>query len=390
MQLTLAALLASALLAPTAFGQQELYVHGGDGVIYRVDNYATQPTPVALGTAAPLNGDLPVDIAVDPASGDFYLTVFPGGSASGSYTYLVDKTTFVANRVGGFNLFSMNGLETSADGNLFATGAVVFSFVKIDTTTGGHFFITNNFDAQTAGDVASTQDGRFLMTTALGDIEEYDPIAGTTTNLGPHGFGSAAFGIEIDTDGTIYIALQSGDLYTYDLTTMTSTFVGSIGVEVFGMAFKDAADSGTGDVYYFCEDTVPNSTGQKGRLSVGGSAVVANNDLTLSADQLPTSTFGTFVVGRFDDVFLPGSLGSGTDGALCIGDAPVGIFRGPGLVQSTGATGTMSAAIDLTNVPVSGSGSAVAPGDRLVFQAWFRDSGPQGSNLSNAAQVFFR
>ncbi|MEM8711727.1 MAG: hypothetical protein AAGG01_12300, partial [Planctomycetota bacterium] len=120
--------MASAFLTLSSFAQQELYVHGGDGVIYRVDDYASLPTPVALGTAAPLNGDLPVDIAVDPATGNFYLTAFPGGFASGSETYLVDRNTFVASPLGGFNLFAMNGLETSADGNLFATGASLFSF----------------------------------------------------------------------------------------------------------------------------------------------------------------------------------------------------------------------------------------------------------------------
>ncbi|MEM8713581.1 MAG: hypothetical protein AAGG01_21770, partial [Planctomycetota bacterium] len=222
----------------------------------------------------------------------------------------------------------------------------------------------------------------------LGDIEEYNPIAGTTTNLGPHGFGSSAFGIEVDTDGTIYIALESGDLYTYDLASGTPTFVGSMGVEVLGMAFKDAADSGTGDVYYFCEDTVPNSTGQKGRLSVGGSAIVSDNNLTLGADQLPPRTFGTFVMGRFGDLFGSGSLGSSTDGQLCIGDSSPAIFRGPGQIQSTGAGGTLSIQVDLTNIPLTGS--AVLPGDVFVFQAWFRDTGPRGSNLSNAAQVFFR
>ncbi|MEZ6018204.1 MAG: hypothetical protein R3F49_24075 [Planctomycetota bacterium] len=62
---------------------------------------------------------------------------------------------------------------------------------------------------------ATTLDGKFLLTTALGDLEMYDPVSGLTSNLGPHGFGALAYGLEIDVDGTVCLGgFQPGTIGT--------------------------------------------------------------------------------------------------------------------------------------------------------------------------------
>ena len=293
-------------------------------------------------------------------------------------------------QVGGFSLFSLNSLEFTPDGRLFGNGSTLFGMVHVDLLTNGQTFLTNRFDSQTAGDVATTLDGKFILTTALGDIEMYDPLSGLISNLGPHGFGPDAFGLEVDTDGTTYILLGGGDIYTYDLVTSISTFVGSTGLEIFGAAFRLPAGPDLGDAFAFCQDTQLNSTGLPGLISVTGSTVAADNNTTLVASNVPPNSFGIFMTSLAPNVFGSTVSVGQSDGAFCLGGQSVGLFRGPGMIQSTGANGQYSLAIDLTTLPAGTGVSSIAAGDSLGFQAWFRNTGPNGSNLTNASFVFFR
>lgn len=377
-------------LASTSFAQQELYIHGSDGVIYRIDNYATQPTPVLVGAPSFLTNDVPTDIAVDPISGDFFMTVFPNGNVGVSFTYRVDRTTFAATRIGPFANSALNTLEFTSDGRLFGNTAIVHGLVHIDVATGEHQPVATTFSNLPAGDVATSVEGQFLFTTQAGEIEAYDPISGFTSSLGVHGLPiNNAYGFEIDTDGVAYIISSSGNIHSYDLATMTPTLIGNTGLEVYGAAFKLPAGPPVGDVLAFCQSTQPNSTGTTGRMETSGSTVAADNDLTLVAADLPPNSFGLFLGARTPNLFGgPTSLGA-TDGSLCLGDPP-GIFRGPGQIQSAGSSGQFSLLVDLTSLPPNAGATSVMAGDSIAFQTWFRDSGPRANNFTNSVIVFFR
>lgn len=100
-----------------------------------------------------------------------------------------------------------------------------------------------------------------------------------------------------------------------------------------------------------------NSTGQIGVMSAAGSAVAANNDVTLTASQLPPNTFGFFLTSP-DQGFVPNPGGSA--GNLCLG-ASVGRYIGPGQVQASNSSGDLSLLLDLTQTP-QGNGTVSIQG----------------------------
>ena len=117
----------------------------------------------------------------------------------------------------------------------------------------------------------------------------------------------------------------------------------------------------------YCSPAVVNSTVQSGRLDLSGSAVVADNDLTLTGSFLPTSQFCYFVASQ-SQASIPNPGGS--MGVLCLG-SPIARFKNQ--IQNTGATGSASIAVDLTNVPLPPAfGYAVQPGETWNWQlpAW--------------------
>jgi hypothetical protein len=130
-----------------------------------------------------------------------------------------------------------------------------------------------------------------------------------------------------------------------------------------------------------------NSTGAAAAISAAGSASVAANNLTLTADGLPMATFGFFIVGP-DQGFVmnPG----GSSGNLCLSGS-IGRYVGPGQIQNTMSTNSFSLAADLTMVPSPTGPFAVMPGMTLNFQAWYRDTSAMGatSNFTNGLEITF-
>jgi hypothetical protein len=138
----------------------------------------------------------------------------------------------------------------------------------------------------------------------------------------------------------------------------------------------------------YCGPAVPNSTGNSGQIRGTGSAVVANNDLTLVAEDLPNNAFGYFLTSLTQGLVpQPG----GSLGVLCLG-GNIGRYTGPGQIQNSGATGSFDLLLDLTQTPTPTGFVAVAAGETWNFQAWHRDSvgGVAVSNFTNALTVNFQ
>lgn len=125
----------------------------------------------------------------------------------------------------------------------------------------------------------------------------------------------------------------------------------------------------------YCGPAAVNSSGSSAQMSVSGSVVLSQNDLTLRTAGMPHHTFGYFIAST-----TAGSTPVG-QGTLCLGGA-IGRFNGPGQVQATGPLGALSLAIGTQNIPTPTGFTAMQNGQTWHFQCWFRDTGST-SNLSD-------
>jgi beta-glucanase (GH16 family) len=134
-----------------------------------------------------------------------------------------------------------------------------------------------------------------------------------------------------------------------------------------------------------CSPAVNNSTGEYGRMTAGGTAVVGSNDLSLTASRLPVGSLGYFLVSPGSG-FIPNPGGS--FGNLCLAP-PFGRyvqFAGP-----VGPDGTISIDVDVTQLPQPNGAVAAQPGETWYFQMWHRDSviGLVTSNFSEGLGITF-
>lgn len=126
--------------------------------------------------------------------------------------------------------------------------------------------------------------------------------------------------------------------------------------------------------------SVSNSSGRSGKLVVTGSAVVQEDDLTLTALDLPTEpNVGYFLMGTGSNDFTP----PGSAGPMCV--AP-GFYR---ILPPQSATDDFVGGFT-REVGTSGQQtSRILPGSTWSFQAWHRDSAAGLSNFTDAVRVTF-
>lgn len=132
----------------------------------------------------------------------------------------------------------------------------------------------------------------------------------------------------------------------------------------------------------YCTAAV-NSSGDAGAMSAGGSLTVSDNDLTVTASNLPANQFGIFVTSMTQD-FVVGAGGT-SNGNLCVG-GNIGRLQ---QILGAGASGSFSLAIDLTALPQGAATVPVMSGQSWNFQAWFRDQVGLGSNFTDGIEVTF-
>ena len=122
--------------------------------------------------------------------------------------------------------------------------------------------------------------------------------------------------------------------------------------------------------------SVPNSTGAAASISAYGSAVLADNDLTVTCGDLPTNTF-VFIIASTTNEVSSNPAGAGD---LCLGGD---IGRGVGgVIGNTGAAGEFTVSADLTAMPQPGGPVTAACGETWYIQGWFRDSDGSGGATS--------
>ena len=131
-----------------------------------------------------------------------------------------------------------------------------------------------------------------------------------------------------------------------------------------------------------------NSTGVAAIIGASGSIVVADNNLTLEATNVPLNQFGYFIGSRTQGyVAHPG----GSQGDICLG-SPIARFNAIGgySVGNSGTTGSFSVLLDFGNIPLTPVTSVLA-GETWNFQAWFRDNNPGPvNNFTDGLSITFQ
>ena len=216
-------------------------------------------------------------------------------------------------------------------------------------------------------------------------IYEYDPSTGAQINFFDTealGFGEV-FGVYQLGNGNFIFTNMAG-VHVYDVAA------NSVSTVVPGIAarFVSNIDEPTSIGSSYCSVN-PNSTGALGELEAFGLSAVSNNNVTLTASQLPAGTFGFFIT-SLDQGFVmnPG----GSLGNLCLAGA-IGRYVGPGQIMNSGPGQTFSLQLDLTQVPQPTGPVAVSAGQTWNFQTWYRDTTPGGaaaSNFTNGLEVMFQ
>ncbi|WP_419190476.1 FG-GAP repeat domain-containing protein [Saltatorellus ferox] len=133
----------------------------------------------------------------------------------------------------------------------------------------------------------------------------------------------------------------------------------------------------------YCTPAVINSAGAAAEISASGSALVADNDFTLRANDLPPWVPVIFIYGPISGSTYPvlGSLGR-----LCL-TPPFVRLNQPGQLQVASLLREASLQLDLTTV----GGGGISAGQTLNFQGWYRDSasGAPTSNFTDGLTVNF-
>ncbi|MFT7074893.1 MAG: hypothetical protein ACJA0P_000893, partial [Planctomycetota bacterium] len=231
----------------------------------------------------------------------------------------------------------------------------------------------------------ATLDVSLIFSNVFGDTDLYlwDPAIECDTNVVGTGGAYLVRGFSASDDEMITYTNASGA--DQNLIIEVDMFSAG-GCNDYEMIVSGAGVSTGGIGSPYCMANV-NSTGITSEILAIGSRTVADNDVTLTATGLPNNAFGFFIVSSTQG-FVP--MPGGSSGNLCV-SGNVGRYVGPGQIQNSGATDTVSLAIDLQQIPSPTGFVGTMGGDTWNFQLWHRDSGMTGatSNFSNGTSVNF-
>ena len=214
--------------------------------------------------------------------------------------------------------------------------------------------------------------------TAFGTVSGSDWFGGTFAGCAAVDKGLPSNNLSL-TVGTIDLSAAAGDSIT--AVSFSNSSNTAAGVAILAVNIESI---GLGSNY--CT-AVPNSSGQPGAMGALGSGLITDNDLTLTASNLPPNQFGIFAVAPTQG-FVPGTGGT-SNGNLCL-SGNIGRYVGPGEIKSAGAAGEFQLTIDLTAIPQGGGTTTTTAGQTWNFQAWFRDQVGLGSNFTDGISITFQ
>lgn len=274
------------------------------------------------------------------------------------------------------------------------------------------------FDIYTASVNGGTLTRAAYIYDDAGGVPSEVPLASTTITVGgTQDFYRATLGSPLAVSGDFWISYRNGANglwpnpnvgYISDLTagdssptayTFRPQFSHWIAVAPKRAAWRIHCAGAPGDlngngVLDTCEaigsrycTASANSSGVPGELSILGSPLLNQNDVTLIARQLPLQTFGFFLTSR-----APASINpvAGSQGTLCVSGS-VGRYVGPGQIVDSGTIGAVALPIDLAAMPTPTGLVAATTFSTWYFQLWYRDANPAPtSNFTDAVQVTFQ
>ena len=253
---TLLIVVAAALVlsAPPARAAQELYAVGssliGTSDLYKITGYRTgSPTIEVIGDL----GERLDDVAVDPTTGMIYGIQFTSDNL-----FVIDpEDASVVELSSNISACGLVALEFDASGQLWGWCGSNIRLYRIDKASGNSQGFATTSPAVASGDLAFDCEGVLWGTSDDDELVRFDlstfgsGVVGVsiigTLNLA---FGSP-YGLEIDSDGTMYLGegqsstalarLHTVDTATADVTLVDdfSGFTGGTdgGVGLFGLAF---------------------------------------------------------------------------------------------------------------------------------------------------------
>jgi hypothetical protein len=343
-----------------------------------------------------------VEVTVCGSSYDTAIEVFTGTCASLSSLVCLDdacglQTVITFNGVAGTTyLFRIGGF-----GGDLGSGSMTLSLLPSfgpEDECGGALPLTNGATPYTNVGATTSAPGwpcalggsdiwyTFTAAGALVDIDTFgsgydtalEAFSGTCASL-------VSIDCNDDSGGGLqsFLSLSTVPGQTYFLRV--GGYLGGQGMGTLNVVGAGSPPGGTIGTNYCTAN--PNSTGMTGLITGTGSAVVANDNLTLEASRLPLSSFGYFLTSLTQAVTPnPG----GSQGNLCLG-GQIGRYTGPGQIKNTGVTGTYSLLLDLNQIPTPTGFVPAVVGQSRNFQSWHRDSasGAATSNFTNGLAVTF-
>ncbi|MCP3914928.1 MAG: hypothetical protein GY711_05115 [bacterium] len=229
--------------------------------------------------------------------------------------------------------------------------------------TSGLFYGSNDGPAYAAGrglvsiDVAS-QTETWLAAYPPG-VDDIDAVA-----VAP---GNTVYLVEDQAGNTIHpYVLQTGVFAPSEPSPVQLTWLFA------GAAWAPNFDGPPGPIgTSYCSPAVPNSSGLSSVISAVGSLTAADNDVRLTANDLPPGQFGYFLAGQAQGMATP----PGSQGVICMMGNIGRYDEVPEIIQ--GPTGNLR--INLNAIPVNPPQAAVA-GETWLFQCWYRDNNPALTN----------
>lgn len=316
-------------------------------------------TSIGTMSAGPSNTIVGISLAYDAGT----LYTYENGAAGQEGFFSVDVVTGDATAVYTFTsaLQDLGGFD-------------------IDPATG--LFYATNDGANYIGTDGSM--GRGIVVT--------DAVAMTDVVIAPYPSGATDVdGLAFQPNGTVWLLEdEPAPLHNFDLAAMAydpaPPMNALLSFELFvgGTWSNEVGHPSVGELYCMAN---ANSTGATASIAANGSTAASDNDLTLTASDLPTFGFGFFITSQTQGfVAMPG----GSMGNLCL-TASIGRYVGPGQIQNSGAAGSFSLVLDLGAVPQPSGTVSVVAGESWSFQAWYRDMGPMGasSNFTNGVEISF-